>query len=698
MTNQYEIEALLRPAVEYYAGISYMAAATIAVLAPESLLLLPATAYTASGLLFLRGVQRLRQGRVIRNYLKGLWRLPYYKLANHQIPVSDRYLFIGLGFRWDQRHTQRLADTERKKFSHYKEPPGYYQAARRFERRFESSILLRPLLRLTASPSRLNPVRPLPKVGGNSVIHATGLLEGERPITVDLSDRVGHMLVLGTTRVGKTRLLETLVTQDIRRGDVVVVFDPKGDADVLRRMFTEAKAAGRLDKFYFFHLGYPEHSARYNAIGSYSRVTEVASRIAGRLPGEGQSQAFREFVWRYVNVIAKALNALGKRPDFELIKMFGENIEPLFIDYLTFWLESNQPENSDWQQTINEYENNYKDKTDGFKKGRNMADRSDRAMAVYKYYIDFKVQDPIALSLIKTFEQERGYLDKLVGSLLPLMEKLCTGKTSELLSPDYLNETDKRPIFDWPQIFRTGGIVYIGLDALTDPEVASAVGSTMFADMTSVSGTIYKEGVDFGSPLKSGVAHAISIHADEFNELIGDEFIPLLNKAGGSGYQVTAYTQTWSDVVARLGNKAKAGQVAGNFNSLIMLRVRETETAEMLTKQLKQVEIDHATTISRATDSSTPGDGKHFVSTTEQRNTSQPVDLIHPNDLTQLPKGQAFAMIDGGVPYKIRIPLPDDEDFRDVPASLKDIGNQMADAYYTSEDWYQFVPSYGNAA
>jgi hypothetical protein len=50
--------------------------------------------------------------------------------------------------------------------------------------------------------------------------------------------------------------------------------------------------------------------------------------------------------------------------------------------------------------------------------------------------------------------------------------------------------------------------------------------------------------------------------------LIGDEFIPLLNKSGGAGFQVTAYTQTWSDVEARIGSPAKAGQIAGNFNTL----------------------------------------------------------------------------------------------------------------------------------
>jgi hypothetical protein len=48
--------------------------------------------------------------------------------------------------------------------------------------------------------------------------------------------------VLGTTRVGKTRLAELFITQDIRRQntagehEVVIVFDPKGDADLLKRM------------------------------------------------------------------------------------------------------------------------------------------------------------------------------------------------------------------------------------------------------------------------------------------------------------------------------------------------------------------------------------------------------------------------------------------------------------------------------
>ncbi len=76
--------------------------------------------------------------------------------------------------------------------------------------------------------------------------------------------------------VGKTRLAELLIAQDIRCGEVVVVFDPKGDVDLLRRVFAEAERSGRAGEFFMLHLGHPEISARYNPVGSFSRITEVA--------------------------------------------------------------------------------------------------------------------------------------------------------------------------------------------------------------------------------------------------------------------------------------------------------------------------------------------------------------------------------------------------------------------------------------
>jgi hypothetical protein len=150
----------------------------------------------------------------------------------------------------------------------------------------------------------------------------------------------------------------------------------------------------------------------------------------------------------------------------------------------------------------------------------------------------------------------------------------------------------------------------------------------------------------------------IAIHADEFNELIGDEFIPLLNKAGGAGFQVTAYTQTWSDVEARIGSPAKAGQIAGNFNTLIMLRVKEVATAELLTSQLPEVHVVSTVVSSSVSDTNDPVDFADFASRNEDRIAPETVRMLEPTDLVQLPKGEAFALIHGGQLHKIRMPLP----------------------------------------
>ena len=206
----------------------------------------------------------------------------------------------------------------------------------------------------------------------------------------------------------------------------------------------------------------------------------------------------------------------------------------------------------------------------------------------------------------------------------------------------------------------------------------------MFADLVSVAGHIYKHGVPGET---ENTPPTISLHADEFNELIGDEFIPLLNKAGGAGFQVTAYTQTWSDVEARIGNRAKAGQVAGNFNTLIMLRVKEMATAEMLTEQLPRVEVFTLMSVSGVDDSSEPGSGVDFKSRNEDRISVSEVPLLTPAELITLPKGQAFALLEGGQLWKLRMPLPVDDS--DMPESLAEIANEMERTYITNDQWYR---------
>ncbi|ATP96834.1 conjugative coupling factor TraD, PFGI-1 class [Cronobacter sakazakii] len=688
MSNRYVIEALLRPAVELNTAVVSGMAAYVCVQAPWAVALAPSVSYvTAAGFAAL-AVTRTHQGMKIIRYRRNLRRLPRYVMSTKQIPVSHHRLFLGRGFRWTQKHTQRLQDTLRPEVARYLQPNRFYLGARQLEMMTEHRL---PWLgKLLSADTPLNPVRPLPPVGGNPALH--GIEPDEKDVTLALGERVGHTVVYGTTRVGKTRLAELLVTQDIRRGEVTIVFDPKGDADLMKRVWAETHRAGRGDELYIFHLGWPEISARYNAVGRFGRVSEVASRVAGQLSGEGNSAAFREFAWRFVNIIARALVALGERPDYTLIMRYVNNIADLYIRYAEKIIQAQLPalqtqiENN--QQVLGEDD-----------VPRNMQGQPD-ALRIWAIEVALsseegkKLYDPILDGLRSAVRYDRTYFDKIVASLLPLLEKLTTGKTAELLSPDYQDIDDTRPIFDWEQIIRKKAVVYVGLDALSDSEVASAVGNSMFADLVSVAGHIYKHGINAGLPGGKEGKSLINLHCDEFNELMGDEFIPLINKGGGAGMQVTAYTQTSSDIEARIGNAAKTAQVQGNFNNLIMLRVRENRTAELLTTQLPQVEIYTKTLVSGHQDTADVNADQDFTSSTQDRVGTVKVPLLEPADIVTLPKGQAFALLEGGQLWKIRMPLPaGDADDVLMPESIEKIAEEMRRSYHSGESWWRDGPA-----
>ena len=88
--------------------------------------------------------------------------------------------------------------------------------------------------------------------------------------------------------------------------------------------------------------------------------------------------------------------------------------------------------------------------------------------------------------------------------------------------------------------------------------------------------------------------------------LPGKTLITLLNKAGGAGFQVTAYTQTASDIEVGIGDRAKADQASGNLDTLIMLQVKNEETATILSDQLPKVRVYTKVVESRTTDNNDP--------------------------------------------------------------------------------------------
>lgn len=693
MSTKYQYENLLRKPYEYISAAFYMVSAAFLFFMSE-LLMMPFNVAIGSGIVcVILGIRKFREGYRFTHYQRSLVYIKPFKRSSNSIGTSNYHLWLGLGFSWNQKHAQRMHDLSLAKNAHFTQHGKWYERVRKFEMDHEHSKgIYKLILKFTRSEVKLNPFKPINDLGGKFQLHGVGIWEGEKDIVLPLSDRNGHALVLGTTRVGKTRLLEVLVSQDIRRDEVVVVIDPKGDADLLLRMYAECKASGREENFHIFHLGYPEVSEAYNPIGSFMRATEVASRIAGQMPSEGQSATFKDFVWGYVNTIAVALIKMGIIPTYTLIKAYSSNLEELFVSFMQWYFEQHPAVKNTWEADVKADEAEFgkaaADRNEEFKSSykssKVMREYKARTQALYKFYRDnrLKIQCIECEMMMSKIDYDANHLAKLTASLQPFLDKLTTGDVSRLLVPDY--ESNK-PAFNWNDIIQNGGVVYVGLDALSDPEVAGAVGNSMFADLTSIAGRIYKEGVDHGLPTlenqKAQRVRKICIHADEFNELIGKEFIPMLNKAGGAGIQVTAYTQTLPDIEARLGSTPKAGQVIGNFNTLIMLRVLEKSTVELMTQRHNKVQVVTTDTISGASDVNDPAAEYIFTSNVTQRSTLKDSELINPEDILSLPKGQAFVEMQGNRLYKIRMPMPDSADLKGIPSDLRVLAEDMRKNY-----------------
>ena len=618
---KYPLEALLRSPVELVSAALLGLLALAVVCVPEVFLIESNVAFLVGGVLASIAIFRSMQGVHLLRYQRSIKHTPTWRLDFASIPNAPNTLFLGRGFIWTAKHTQRLRET------------------------------LNPSGRKYLAATKLNSSSSVGAMTSSGRAEIHGIELQERSVSMNRSDRVGHTLVLGTTRVGKTRLAELLIAQDIQRDEVVIVFDPKGDAELLCRMVAEARRSQRIDDLLVFHLGHPEHSCRYNAIGRFSRITEVATRIANQLPDSGNSAAFKEFAWRFVNIITGALVALEQTPNFRLVRRYINDIEPLFVEYARFYLLRHAP--GGWADAVRQRMQQLNPRSlPTALRGRDV-----EAVALLQYVQTLDLYDPVLDGLVSAYKYDRTYFDKIVSSVGPLMEKLTTGAVADLISPDESEDEDSRPILDWLDVIKNRSIVYVGLDSLADTTVASAIGNAMFADLVSVAGHIYKFGVEGLSSTPR-----IALHADEFNELIGEEFIPLLNKAGGAGFQVTAYTQTWSDVEAQILSKAKAGQVAGNFNSLIMLRVRELATAKMLVDQLPRVSVVGKSTSSGAGDSSKTDSAIDFETSHADSLSKSDAPLVGPTELFTLPRGQAFAVLDGGRLWKLRFPLPDPND------------------------------------
>lgn len=515
-------------------------------------------------------------------------------------------MWLGSGFEWENRHTQRIFEILRRDTSDVK--------------------------------NSLNNKKKHEEDIGQKWIH--GIEPNEVQLYQPLKHTQGHTLIVGTTGSGKTRLFDTFISQAILRDEAVFIIDPKGDKEMADNALRACKSMGQPQRFTYFHPAFADKSVRFDMLRNFTRPTEVATRVAALIPSETGSDVFKAFSWQALNNIVQGLLLIDSRPSLTKFRRYIEsNASPL----VSGAIQAHAIKMFDnYDEMVNPYLEKIKKKT-----------QHELALKMMEFYYN-EVQ-PIhphsdLEGLLSMYQHDSTHFSKMIANLLPVLNMLTSGVLGELLSPTVENPDDMRPIINCRKAINDKKVVYMGLDSLSDSTVGSAIGSLLLSDLTSVAGDIYNYG---------GNNKPINIFVDEASEVLNESFIQLLNKGRGSNIRLFVATQTLADFESRLGSKPQALRVLGNINNTITLRIIDNDTQEYITQNLPLTRIKY---VMRSQDQGSHADNPLNHSGSQgERLVEEEAPLFQPQILGMLPNLEFIAKISGGKIIKGRLPILVDE-------------------------------------
>lgn len=611
-----EYEMPWRPNYEFQAVSGWVAASAAAVTVNYYSFMPSAPFYWMTGICGVMAMSQLPKAIRLANLQKHLRgrELEFISMSELQKAIKNNptEMWLGTGFDWENRHVQRCFEILKRDWSRIVN----------FETMTEKVVRL-----ASRKKKKPNPI-------GAPWIH--GLEPKERTLMQDLVHTEGHTLIVGTTGAGKTRMFDIMISQAIMRGEAVIIIDPKGDRDMRDKAKRVCDAIGEPDKFVSFHPAFPNESIRIDPLRNFTRVTEIASRLAALIPSETGADPFKSFAWQALNNIAQAMVMSYQRPNLVLLRRFLEGGPAgLVIKTVESYSEQVMP---GWETAAEPYREKAKS-----------GSKDKKAFAMMRFYYDM-VQPVYPSSelegLLSMFQHDSAHFSKMVANLLPIMNMLTSGELGKMLSPDVNDFNDTRDITDTAKIINNGQVAYIGLDSLTDSTVGSAIGSVLLSDLTAVAGDRYNFGVN---------NRVVNIFVDEAAEVINDPFIQLLNKGRGAKLRLFVATQTFADFAARLGSKDKAVQVLGNLNNKFVLRVLDTETQEYITSNLPKTRVKY---VMRTQGLNTDGNEPIMHGGNQgERLIEEESDLFPPQLLGMLPNLEFLATISGGRLIKGRLPI-----------------------------------------
>lgn len=342
----------------------------------------------------------------------------------------------------------------------------------------------------------------------------------EIEISIPDRDRNGHFGCFGTTRVGKTKLIENIVEQDIHKGLNVVVIDPKGDIELFSRVVQASAEAGRLEEVLFLSPIYTDYSIMLDPLAYYYMEDELVDHVISGI--KAREDYFIAIAYEVTQAVIAGLALQAKQE--------GKRLNINFYDI---------KERSDWHN-----------------------------LRVFK---DSLIAIPGSQEVITSIEQilnsPPDFFSKVSSSLRTTLSALTSGSTGKIIGKSLVNEFVKR--FEKGK----GVILFCNTGSMLARRTAHIIGRVLISMIQSMLGRFYASGRKLNPPL--------ALHIDEGHNMLYKGIEELFNKGGAANVYVHFYTQSIAQIEEEIGREATKS-IIDNINTWVYMLVNHPETAKFI--------------------------------------------------------------------------------------------------------------------
>ncbi|EAI9059312.1 DUF87 domain-containing protein, partial [Campylobacter upsaliensis] len=312
------------------------------------------------------------------------------------------------------------------------------------------------------------------------------------PIFLEDNNRCNHSFIFGAPGVGKTRLLEAMIEQDIPKGNNIVVIDPKGDIDLFSKIYQCAKLSGREKDVLFLSPVYPQYSIQINPLKNYYMEEELISHVMSAVPAK--DEFFYNVAYEVTTAIIKALLALRRA---------SKSNEPLTFEEIASKISYEEIKNL--AQIL-----------------QGLKDSEEK------------------IRLISLFNQilssPQDYFSKVTSTLRTTLTQVSIGNTGKIIGSSsqnyFIDRLEKGE----------GVILYIQTGSLLTRSVSSIISKLTISMIQSLVGRLYASGDKFNAML--------NLYIDEMASSVYKGIETLYAQGRAANVAITGLTQSTADIVS----------------------------------------------------------------------------------------------------------------------------------------------------